>query len=89
MVSLHLFITNFSVLKRLMIYLPGRERECGGGQRRKERERERIPGRLPAEHRAQRRAGSQDPGMMIWLKSRVGMLNQLSHPDTQHRAFIE
>lgn len=41
MVSLHLFITNFSVLKRLMIYLPGRERECGGGSEEEgERERE-------------------------------------------------
>ena len=46
----------------------------------RERGRERTSSRLLTECRAWHGAGSQDPEIMTWAKSRSQMLNSLSHP---------
>ena len=50
------------------------------GEKGRRRGRERIPSRLPTEHRAQCRAQPHVPGIMTWVETKLRMLNWLSHP---------
>jgi len=65
----------FPSLKKKKIYL----RECVRGGKR-QRGREGIASRLPAERRARRGAPSHDPEITTWAETKSRTLNRLSHP---------